>query len=92
MCLCGMLAAEYATLPKAMQKELRHFFDENERWLAGVLEAGRRSGELAFSGTPREVAGMLVSSLEGAMMLARSYGDLARFKTVSERLMSELGT
>src|SRR3954462_10693925 len=26
MCLCGMLAAESATLPKAMQKELKHFF------------------------------------------------------------------
>src|SRR3954470_13878184 len=52
MCLCGMLAAEYATLPKAMQKELKHFFDENERWLAIVLEDGRRSGELRFSGAP----------------------------------------
>src|SRR5512133_1734450 len=31
MCLCGMLAAEYATLPKGMQAELKHFFDENER-------------------------------------------------------------
>jgi TetR/AcrR family transcriptional repressor of nem operon len=92
MCLCGMLAAEYATLPKAMQKELKHFFDENERWLAALLEEGRRSGELAFEGAPRGVAGMLVSSLEGAMMLARSYGDLARFKSVSDRLIAELST
>src|SRR5437762_13125057 len=74
MCLCGMLAAESATLPKAMQKELRHFFDENERWLAAVLEEGRRADELGFSGAPREVATLLVSSLEGAMMLARSHG------------------
>src|SRR5688572_13631198 len=33
MCLCGMLAAEYATLPSTMQEELRRFFDVNERWL-----------------------------------------------------------
>jgi TetR/AcrR family transcriptional regulator, transcriptional repressor for nem operon len=92
MCLCGMLAAEYATLPKAMQKELKHFFDENERWLAAVLQEGRHSGELAFEGAPRDVAGMLVSSLEGAMMLARSYGDVARFSSVSERLIKELST
>ena len=90
MCLCGMLAAEYATLPKGMQQELRHYFDENERWLAAVLEQGRRSRELAFSGAPREVARLLVSSLEGAMMLARSHGDTKRFRAVADRLLGEL--
>jgi TetR/AcrR family transcriptional regulator, transcriptional repressor for nem operon len=90
MCLCGMLAAEYATLPKAMQKELQHFFGENERWLAQVLDAGRRSGELAFSGAPREVASLLVSSLEGAMMLARSHGDVKRFGAATKRLIADL--
>ena len=90
MCLCGMLAAEYATLPKPMQKELRHYFEENERWLGAVLEEGRRSGELRFAGTVREVAELLVSSLEGAMMLARSYGDVKRFRSVADRLIGEL--
>ena len=90
MCLCGMLAAEYVTLPKAMQQELRHFFDENERWLGAVLEQGRRAGELEFSGAPREVARLLVSSLEGAMMLARSHGDVRRFRAVAERLIAAL--
>src|SRR5271165_1927632 len=32
MCLCGMLAAEYATLPAPMQEGLTSFFDANERW------------------------------------------------------------
>ena len=90
MCLCGMLAAEYATLPKAMQQELRHFFDENERWLGAVLEQGRRAGELEFSGAAREVARLLVSSLEGAMMLARSHGDVRRFRAMAERLIAAL--
>jgi TetR/AcrR family transcriptional repressor of nem operon len=90
MCLCGMLAAEYATLPKAMQQELRHYFAENERWLAAVLDHGRRAGELAFKGSAREAAGLLVSSLEGAMMLARSHGDATRFRAVAERLMGDL--
>src|SRR5688572_31170640 len=30
MCLCGMLAAEFGTLPEPMRVELRHFFDANE--------------------------------------------------------------
>ena len=37
MCLCGMLAAEWGTLPKPMREPMRHFFDENERWLVKVL-------------------------------------------------------
>jgi TetR/AcrR family transcriptional repressor of nem operon len=91
MCLCGMLAAEYATLPKPMKSELKHFFDENERWLIAVLEDGRISKRLRFSGAARETAQLLVGSLEGAMMLARSYGDVARFEAVAERLLAGLG-
>jgi TetR/AcrR family transcriptional repressor of nem operon len=38
MCLCGMLAAGYDTLPEKMRDAVIRFFDENERWLARVLE------------------------------------------------------
>jgi TetR/AcrR family transcriptional repressor of nem operon len=90
MCLCGMLAAEYATLPKPMREEMRRFFDENERWLATVLEQGRASGSLQFTGAALDVARAIVGSLEGAMMIARSYGDVARFQVVADRLLAEL--
>jgi TetR/AcrR family transcriptional regulator, transcriptional repressor for nem operon len=90
MCLCGMLAAEYATLPKPMKEEMRHFFDENERWLVVVLEAGRASESLRFTGPALDVARALVGSLEGAMMIARSYGEVARLETVADRLIAEL--
>src|SRR5215469_9563753 len=56
MCLCGMLAAEFATLPKAMRDEMKHFFDENERWLSALLERGRADGDLKFTGPAFEVA------------------------------------
>ena len=90
MCLCGMLAAEYTTLPKPMKAELKEFFDENERWLVAVLEQGRAARELRFGGTARDVARHLMSSLEGAMMLARSYDDVARFEATANRLLAEL--
>jgi TetR/AcrR family transcriptional repressor of nem operon len=90
MCLCGMLASDYATLPKAMKEDVRHFFDENERWLVAVLEQGRKSGALEFKGPPLELARIVVGSLEGAMMLARSYGEPARLDTAAERLIASL--
>jgi len=90
MCLCGMLAAEYATLPKPMKEEIRHFFDENEHWLVRVLEEGRAAGTLQFTGPAIDVARALVGSLEGAMMIARSYGEVARLEVVADRLIAEL--
>jgi TetR/AcrR family transcriptional regulator, transcriptional repressor for nem operon len=91
MCLCGMLAAEFATLPKPMRTELKHFFDANERWLAAVLAEGQANKKLRFSGSPQDAARYLVGSLEGAMMLARSYDDPARFDAAAERLLAGIG-
>src|SRR3712207_4553843 len=36
MCLCGMLAAEYETLPQPMRDAVLRFFDENDTWLVGL--------------------------------------------------------
>jgi len=91
MCLCGMLAAEFATLPKPMKTELKHLFDANERWLAAVLAEGQATKKLRFAGSPQDAARYLVGSLEGAMMLARSYADASRFEGSAERLLAGLG-
>ncbi len=90
MCLCGMLAAEYSTLPEAMRGELRSFFDKNESWLAIHLDRGRKAGVLQFDGPPIEMARMLTAGLEGAMLLARSYEDPARFEATAKRLVAEV--
>jgi TetR/AcrR family transcriptional repressor of nem operon len=90
MCLCGMLAAEYETLPPPVQKAIRAFFDANEDWLADVLERGRADGELSFAGTSRDAARQWVSGLEGAMLLARPYGEVARLTSVARRMLDDL--
>jgi TetR/AcrR family transcriptional repressor of nem operon len=89
ICLCGMLAAEVTTLPDSMQRAIRRFFDENEAWLTRVLEAGRRARHVTFDGDARESARVLTAALEGAMLLARSYGDVTRFTTAATRLLRE---
>jgi TetR/AcrR family transcriptional regulator, transcriptional repressor for nem operon len=87
LCLCGMLAAEYSTLPEPMRRAIRGFFEDNEAWLARLLESGRHAGDLRFDGAAAEAANALTSTLEGAMLLARSYGDAARFVTAADRLL-----
>jgi TetR/AcrR family transcriptional repressor of nem operon len=88
MCLCGMLAAEYQTLPEAMRDAVIGFFDENEAWVEAVLIHGRDAGTLSFDGSPREAARLIVSALEGAMLVARPYGDIERFQLAAERLLA----
>jgi TetR/AcrR family transcriptional repressor of nem operon len=90
MCLCGMLAAEYQTLPPPMQEAVVTFFDENETWLAKVLEQGRNDGSLHFSGSARDMARLIIGSLEGAMLVARTYGDPGRFWASAESLLAGL--
>lgn len=90
MCLCGMLAADYATLPAPMQSAVTQFFEANELWLADILTTGRDAGELDFAGDPLEQARLLVGALEGTMLVARSFEDPARFKTTTDRLLFTL--
>jgi TetR/AcrR family transcriptional regulator, transcriptional repressor for nem operon len=87
MCLCGMLAADYATLPEAMRERVVRFFDDNEAWLARVLEDGRGSGTVRFSGSARAVARTLIGGLEGAMLVSRPYHDVKRFSDAAELLI-----
>jgi TetR/AcrR family transcriptional repressor of nem operon len=90
MCLCGMLASDFATLPKPMKDGVRVFFDANEAWLTKVVEGGRRARTLRRDGQAHETARMVVSSLEGAMLVARSYGDVQRFESAAARLFADM--
>jgi TetR/AcrR family transcriptional repressor of nem operon len=90
MCLCGMLAAEYQTLPEQVQQAVMGFFDRNETWIVDVLERGRDDRTLRFDGEPSEVARFVVSELEGAMLLARLRDDPELFETAVRRLLDGL--
>ncbi len=90
MCLCGILAAEYETLPVPMREAVVRFFDENEAWLARVLAQGRADERMSFDGTPSEAAQAIIGGLEGAMLVARPYDDLVRFQSAAARLLSGL--
>jgi len=91
LCLCGMLAAEYGSLPPAMQEALGHYFAANEHWLAGVMESGRTAGALCFDETPGEAARYLIGALIGSMVMALTSGGVGRFVHASQRLFAGFG-
>jgi TetR/AcrR family transcriptional repressor of nem operon len=92
MCLCGMLAAEYETLSEPMRKALVRFFDDNEAWLARVIEQGRKEGSLRADGPAQDEARTIVGGLEGALLVARPFGDVRRFEAAATNLLTALAT
>jgi len=90
MCLCGMLAAEFQTLPVSMRAIVVEFFNDQEAWLARILEQGREEGTLSFPGSTSDAARFVVAALEGAMLVARPFGDVARFQEAKNSLIAGL--
>ncbi|MCW3034117.1 MAG: TetR/AcrR family transcriptional regulator, transcriptional repressor for nem operon [Solirubrobacteraceae bacterium] len=87
MCLCGMLAAEYETLPDPMSDSVRRFFDLNVAWLARVLADGASAGTLSLEASPVEAAQGLLGALQGAMLVARPYRDPQVFQAVAAQAL-----
>ena len=80
ICLCGMLASDYATLTEKTRTQVRLFFEENETWIAKVLTDGREQQKFNFDGNAQELARLIFSSLEGALLAARMFQDQSRLR------------
>ncbi len=90
MCLCGILASEALTLDDAMRPGIHRFFTRNIEWLAEVLAEGKSQGVFAFEGSAADHARVVLSSLQGALMIARACGDHDAFARMGAMLMSSL--
>lgn len=77
MCLCGILGAEAGGLPKEVAAEARRFFTRCVDYLAQRLKP-------ASTATAMQV----IATLEGAMILARAFDDIATFDQATAMLDS----
>lgn len=71
MCPGGMLAAEFSSLDPAIQSSMKRFFKTIHTWLSDLLERGRAQGDFAFDGEAGTKANVIISTLEGAILLSR---------------------
>jgi TetR/AcrR family transcriptional repressor of nem operon len=90
MCLCGMMAAEHETLPEPMRAAVLEFFSHHQTWLARVLKEGKAKGTVGFADSPNKTARTIIGTLEGAMLLARLFGDVAGFRSATTQLLAGL--
>ncbi|MBD2721958.1 TetR/AcrR family transcriptional regulator [Hymenobacter armeniacus] len=89
VCLFGALAADFRTLPAPMQAELRTFNGELTAWLAQVLAVGKATGALRFVGSPSAKAVQVLTTLAGALQVARVH-DETPYHTIVSQLRLEL--
>ncbi len=75
-----------------MRGAVIRFFDHNLAWLASVLADGRAEGTLSFGGSPADAAQTVLGALQGAMLVARPYGDVARFEAAARHTLAALGS
>jgi TetR/AcrR family transcriptional repressor of nem operon len=90
MCLCGMLAAEFATLPLPMRDAVNDFLDANTAWLTGVLARGRADHTLTLAGSAADMSKVILDALEGALLIARSTGRTSHFDVSTRALLASL--
>jgi TetR/AcrR family transcriptional repressor of nem operon len=71
-CLYGNLTAEASEASDAIRFRVASVFAENQASVAYCLEAAIEAGELAPKTDAQELAGFIVSSLQGAILVAKS--------------------
>jgi len=93
MPLCGALAADSAGLPVSMQQLVKKFFKLHLDWLERILRDGQARRELRADLKPGPSAQFLLSTLQGASLVAWALKDptVIRpvFKQALETLVSE---
>ncbi len=71
-CLYGNLSAEASEESEAIRTRVASVFAENQASVAYCLEAAIDAGELAPNADTQELAGFIVSSLQGAILVAKA--------------------
>ncbi|WP_256977125.1 TetR/AcrR family transcriptional regulator [Bordetella genomosp. 10] len=81
-CICAMLAAELPTLPAEVAAEVQGHFADLTAWLAAILERGAAKGQFRLEASPLIEAKFFMSSVHGAMLAARGFGDPRVFESL----------
>ncbi|MEM7323289.1 MAG: TetR/AcrR family transcriptional regulator [Actinomycetota bacterium] len=80
MCLCGAVSAEWVGVGDSTREEVGGFFDDQVRWLRDQLRLGVADGSFRAELNVDRSARLILSALEGAILLSRA-GDRSDLAT-----------
>jgi TetR/AcrR family transcriptional regulator, transcriptional repressor for nem operon len=84
VCLAGSLETEFQTLPPSLREQTQALTNELLTWLQATLNEGREAGVFHFSGDPASKAALILSSLQGALQMARALGNEKFYAVVQQ--------
>ena len=88
LCPFCMIATTQKTIPDEVQDEVRAFWSKGEEWVQNLLEEGQESGDLELIESVQLLSRMMVSSLEGAMVVAKAFDDRTRLEDTADFMLS----
>ncbi len=89
ICLVGSMEAEFNSIPAGLQSEVQSLHKELLTWLQSTLMEGKDAGVFVFKGDPADKAALILSTLQGALQMARALGA-KKFHNVIEQLKLDL--
>jgi len=78
ICLCGMLAADFASLSDRARQAVQSFYRTHERWLGNVVADGQRDGSLEWCGDAEAAGRYLFAAFQGTLMSSRLFQTPSR--------------
>ena len=89
VCLVGSMEAEFNSIPDGLRAEVQTLHKELLAWLQTTLLEGRNAGAFRFNGEPANKAALILSTLQGALQMARALGT-KKFHDVVEQIKLDL--
>ena len=89
VCLAGSLETEFNSLPDSLREQTKALTRELLTWLQATLNEGRQAGVFHFGGEPADKAVLILSSLQGALQMARALGT-SKFHAVIQQHKHDL--
>lgn len=91
VCTGGSFISSWDTVAPAVRDEVEKLLADQTRWVADVIEAGRRAGAFrAGAVAAAEQAEWVVATTQGALMLSRVQADPERFRAITAQLEAVL--
>ncbi|MEO7065532.1 MAG: TetR/AcrR family transcriptional regulator [Rhodanobacter sp.] len=92
LCVCGMLGAEADALPVDVTDAVAEFFQLNLVWLTAAFRDAQHSGQVASPQRATALAELMLSTLEGAMVVGRGRRSGGGPAVVGKTLLSSLAS
>jgi TetR/AcrR family transcriptional repressor of nem operon len=90
MPLCGALAADAAFLPASMQRRVKKLFELHLAWLEGIIRDGAGKHELKTAASAQRTAMLLLSTLQGASIVAWALKDHSAIKPTFKQVLDSI--